>query len=149
MKTKQELLDFYGVEIGKRYRNKNLLDELVIFKVVGSLSDNLFIVSEDGAIKYPITWLNLITYEEMPPSILDDKEREYLQHYVMDNPAFKGKVAYITKTSLSSKATEYIEITTTKYDDDFGCFPLFKQGTMYKNMELEKQYTPQELGLEE
>ena len=157
MKTKQELLDFYGVEIGKKYKVTKIYNGVSNGFLYGTftITDDSWALGgvqiklENDEAEFAITLLSHLDYEEIKQPILDDKEREFLQHYVMDNPAFKGKVKYITKTSLSSKATEYIEITTINYNDDFGCFPLFKQGTMYKGMEIGKNYTPQELGLEE
>lgn len=154
MKTKQELLDFYGVEIGKKYKVTKIYERVPkdfvgeIFKIRESPAVDDLIIMFTKHSEHSIRALNYLDYEEYKP-ILDDTEREYLQHYVMNNPAFKGKVAYITKTPLNSKSTESIEITTTKYDDDFACFPCFKQGSMYKNMKLNKRYTPKELGLEE
>lgn len=152
MKTNQELLDFYGVEIGKKYRTNNPLDNLYIFKVVKSINGDLCIVSEDGATERPITWLNIITYEEMPPSILDDKEREYLQHYVMDNPAFKGKVLLISKQDYGNNEC-YIQIQGRSESIvdmyDYCTLPVFKINDMYKGMKINKDYTPKELGLEE
>ena len=153
MKTKQELLDFYGVEVGKKYlitktNSKVLNPKIFTIKEIEFVYGGLGLESEDGDI-IAITMLNDCCYEEVKLPILDDVEREFLQKYVMNNPALKGKVAYITKIPLRSKSAEYIEITTTKYDDDFACFPCFKQNTMYKGMEVYKHYTPQELGLEE
>ena len=157
MRTAQEMLDFYGVEIGKQYKvtkiyngvSNAFLYKTFTIKKNSRVMGGIEIKFEDFAVNFLIELLSNFDYEEVKPPILDDEEREFLQKYVMDNPAFKGKVKYITKTTLSSKSTEYIEITTINYNDDFGCFPLFKQGTMYKNMELDKQYTPKELGLEE
>lgn len=146
MKTNKELLDFYGVKIGKRYHTDNPLDKLYIFKVVKSINGDLCIVSEDGATERPITWLNIITYEEMPPSILDDEEKEYLQHYVMDNPAFKGKVKSIQKCQSIYAEKESLSIYINY---EFISLPKFEQGYMYKGMEIDKPYRPIELGLEE
>ena len=72
--------------------------------------------------------------------ILDDKEKEYLSNVIKP---FRDKVECIVKET--SSYNEYIKITIKK--DDCLSFPNFKKGTMYKGMEIEKEYTLEELGL--
>ena len=79
--------------------------------------------------------------------ILDDKEKEYLSHIIKP---FKEKIMFIRKSEYGEHK-EYIDIC---YCEDEGTkytygieFPSFKKGTMYKGMELDKQYTLEELGL--
>lgn len=74
--------------------------------------------------------------------ILDDVEKEYLS--VVIRP-FKDKVKYIAK--YGDSRLEFISIKLV--GDSAMLFPYFKKGTMYKGMELEKQYTLKELGLDE
>lgn len=145
MKTNQELLDFYGVEIGKKYK----VTKSVSFVEVGTI----FTINNECKIFHgepnplPLFALDYLDYEEVKPPILDDKEREYLQKYVMDNPAFKGKVKNIIKFIEYDKKREFLGIRLNGEDRTY--LPYFKLDTMYKNMELNKQYTPQDLGLEE
>lgn len=73
--------------------------------------------------------------------ILDDVEKEYLSAVIKP---FKNKVKSIIKTSGKING-EYICICI--YDDCSINFPFFKKGTMYKGMEVGKQYTLEELGL--
>ncbi len=75
--------------------------------------------------------------------ILDAKEKEYLSNVIKP---FRNRVKYIKKCNLTS---EYISIW---YEDiingsDNFSLPYFKKGTMYKNMELCKAYSLEELGL--
>lgn len=79
--------------------------------------------------------------KEKNKPILDEKEKEYLS--VVIRP-FKDKVKYIRKCCTSRG--EYIEIGIL---NDSAILPYFKKNTMYKGMELEKQYTLKELGLDE
>lgn len=150
MKTKQELLDFYGVEIGKKY---------IITKTrLNSLTSKIFTIEEDkhyfGGLKFMledgvdavISILNGCCYEEIKPSILDDEEKEYLQKYVMDNPAFKGKVVRIQKRS-DKNGEGYLAIWLDSEPTVF--FPNFELDTMYEGMTENIKYTPKELGLEE
>ena len=158
MKTKQELLDFYGVEIGKKYRITKTADGIEnsfkgeVFRILENTE------SQDGVevvfytYGHPLAVLNFLDYEEYK-SILDDKEREYLQHYVINNPAFKGKVKYITKSSYYDYGKNKVEFLYLRlYEEQYERFvslPPFKEKSMYKNMEKNKHYTPQELNLEE
>lgn len=152
MKTREELLDFYGVEIGKKYQITNTdlkISGINIFTVVetpvnyGGLA--LKFLGNSG-FSSALTLLSECCYEEVKPSILDNKEREYLQKYVMDNPAFKGRVKKFTKFTNVEMEKDYLAI---RLNDDTTFLPFFQKDTMYKNMEVEKQYTPKELGLEE
>lgn len=152
MKTKQELLNFYGVEIGKKYRitKKPPFLESDIFSVeetpynYGGL--RLIFEGNNHGVASSLALLSECCYEEYKP-ILDDKERRYLQHYVMDNPAFKGKVHSIWKCI--SGEYEYLRILT-KNSNNFAIFlPRFIRNSMYKNMRPFVSYAPQDLGLEE
>ena len=75
------------------------------------------------------------------PQILDDAERRYLSAVIRP---FRYKVRSVTKGLKINGKEEYIEI------DVGGCpmfFPDFKANTMYKGMDLRKEYTLEELGL--
>ena len=152
MKTKQEILDFYTVEIGKKYRitKKTPFLESDIFSVEETTCNYgglrlIFEGSNGGASSIAsIALLTECDYEEYKP-ILDNTEREYLQKYVMDNPAFKGKVSTIHKSCFK----EYDNITIVLTNGERLFLPRFKINSMYKNMNSFYSYTPQDLGLEE
>ena len=72
--------------------------------------------------------------------ILDDKEREYLSNVIKP---FWDKVKYIIKFDCLQE--EYISIVLL--NDKRIDLPCFKKGTMYKGMEIEEDYTLEELGL--
>ena len=87
----------------------------------------------------------LITMYERK-EILDGKEKEYLSAVIRP---FKSRIKYICKRKMYDR--EYINIVTygiSSRANDSMPFPLFKKGTMYKGMELDKEYTLKELGLE-
>lgn len=72
--------------------------------------------------------------------ILDDVEKEYLNNALKP---FRCKVISVEKGErYSNKEYIYVELT-----DDCIIFPDFKKGTMYKDMETDKKYTLEELGL--
>ena len=77
---------------------------------------------------------------EVEGPILDEVERKYLSGVIRP---FRDRVNYIRK--LGGSLTQYISISLK---DDFPLFfPNFKKNTMYKDMELNKEYTLEELGL--
>lgn len=85
--------------------------------------------------------------------ILDEKEKEYLLNIIKP---FKKNVKYIAK--VETKGQERIKICYKDYLDksdadfihnhSFFGLPTFKAGTMYRGMELDRQYTLEELCLE-
>ena len=82
---------------------------------------------------------------KIPKPILDDVEKRYLSRVIRP---WRDKVTYVVKRPYDSKQ-EYIIVAY--YEDSGICikmpFPCFKKGTMYKDIELYKQYTIEELGL--
>ncbi len=79
--------------------------------------------------------------------ILDEKEKEYLSAVIKP---FRNRIKSIGKFSMIDGLFEYISMEITlpeRKETDFNGLPLFKTGTMYKNMELRKKYTLEELGL--
>ena len=92
-----------------------------------------------------LTGENKIT--KLPKPILNDAEKEYLGNIIKP---FRNRIIWIGKSIYIPG--EYIEIYLRHYDD--GCssysivLPYFKKGTMYKGMELDKEYTLEELGLQ-
>lgn len=78
--------------------------------------------------------------------VLDEKEKEYLSAVVAP---FKNRNVKITK--LQSGDQEFIQIIVdSKYsliNVDHIEFPYFDAGTMYKGMEIDKEYTLEELKL--
>lgn len=78
--------------------------------------------------------------QEYKPELLDKVEKNYLSEVI---GPFRKEVTAIKKLEVPS-GREYILIMLK---DDGMHFPCFKKDTMYKGLELEKRYTPEELGL--
>ena len=72
--------------------------------------------------------------------LLDSTERKYLTSVIRP---FRKEVTVIKKLGTPA-GKEYILIILK---DDCMSFPSFEKGKMYKGLELEKRYTPEELGL--
>lgn len=76
--------------------------------------------------------------------ILDEEEKKYLSSVIKP---FKNRVEYIIKRLRPCNSTaEYIVIKVI--NDDYIMLPYFDKRTMYKGMELGKEYTLKELGLD-
>ena len=75
--------------------------------------------------------------------ILDDVEKEYLSAVIRP---FKNKVDGIVKTG-GYYDKEFISIVLKGEADS--SFPYFKKNTMYKGMEIGREYSLEELGLDE
>lgn len=82
-----------------------------------------------------------VEYETIyePKEILDDKEKEYLSYVIRP---FRDRVKYIKKMLGNDF---FIKINLTNYEEID--FPYLKKDTMYKGMEIDKEYTLEELGL--
>lgn len=94
--------------------------------------------------------LNFLKETHKP--MLDDVEREYLSHIIKP---FKQEVKSISKENWRG-VSEFIQITISHEEDPWSplhniyepiVLPNFKKGTMYRGMELNKEYTLEELGL--
>lgn len=101
-------------------------------------------------------WLNSCLFKELltgkvlivkiAKPILDDVEKEYLSNIIKP---FRNKVKWIKKISRTTKKNfEYIRICYDEHDyTSFLNLPDFKVNRMYKGMEIDKEYTLEELGL--
>ncbi len=86
-------------------------------------------------------WAN----SEYKVHVLTDEEREYLSSVI---EPFKKYVMYIAKTDFKA-GWEKILVYSQNFQS-WGCItslPPFQSGTRFKSMELEKEYSLEELGL--
>ena len=82
------------------------------------------------------------TIYKKPQEILDKEEKEYLSAVIRP---FKNKITYISKKQSQFESGREIIVIYTNMRG--GCLPSFRENTMYKGMELNKNYTLEELGL--
>nr|DAE93428.1 MAG TPA: hypothetical protein [Caudoviricetes sp.] len=80
--------------------------------------------------------------QEYKPPILDDVENAYLSAVIKP---FRERIKYIRKINHSSVNNDQF-LCIVLAGDRCG-LPNFKKGTMYKGMEVDKDYTLEELGL--
>ena len=122
------------IDDGEWYWSPSMLEKVEDKKYFKSLPRNF-----TGTVKIKN---GLITEIVKKKEILDKAEKEYLSSVIKP---FKEKVTGIAIREFSAdKCYLYIDIIG---GDGFG-LPKFKQGTMYKNMEIDRKYTLEELGLD-
>ena len=92
----------------------------------------------EGCKDRAIKWL----LEECKEPVLADVEKEYLSAVIKP---FRKKVVYIKKNKNSSNGMQYLAIEIC--DDDYMYFPYLDDDEMYKGMEVNKEYSLEELGL--
>ena len=119
------------------------------FKVV-DYDDYIFKITDDGLrCKGPDGWhREVFTFDDIlcgrteiiKKSILTKQEKEYLSYVIKP---FRKEVRSIMKVKYCKEA--YIQITFHDYCDM--SFPYFEDGTMYKGMKADKEYTLEDLGL--
>lgn len=79
--------------------------------------------------------------QEYKPEILDKVEKKYLSE--VSRP-FREEVIDITKMKDFVRYRDFIRI---QVGDEYMFLPRFERDTMYKGMEYDKPYKPEELGL--
>ncbi len=126
---------FENLLTGKKMRDKEFCEDYYVY-----LDNNGNLANSDGTFVRGIP-VNC-DWEEYKEPILTDKEKEYLSNVIKP---FKNKVECIYKKNALNRGKEWIVIG---FDDDEANFPYFKTGTMYNGMEVNKEYTLKELGLE-
>ncbi len=108
--------------------------------------EGTFIIKEiwsDNCVKLDNGFLiNTIILDKVE-EILDDKEKEYLSSVIKP---YRNKIRYIVKIRCFNDEKEFICIDLC---NDSCTLPSFKKGTMYKNMKVNKEYSLEELGLNE
>lgn len=149
MNYMKEVAQMLGVEIGEEFHvdkgyptwndyGKNVVfTEDEKFEVVGAPyygSDDILIGILYGRLEV----------FKLPKPILDEKEKEYLSNLIKP---YRDRVKYIYKCTCGDDY-EVVSVSMRDYGyRDYTKFPKFKKGTMYKGMELGKEYALWELGL--
>lgn len=96
----------------------------------------------------PVSWVlcDILNgkLEIVKKPILDETEKRYLSNVIKP---FRNKIEYIAK--YTDEDEEYISLIYRDLSDRKIeiAFPSFKKGTMYKGMELDKEYSLEDLGL--
>ena len=89
---------------------------------------------------------SILDWLEQDYSPLDEKEKEYLSAVIKP---WRKSVKFVMKKRSCDREYQFIYIAYKDADGNYDelVFPLFKPNTMYKGMELDKEYSLEELGL--
>lgn len=144
MNYMKEVAEMLAVKLGEEFK-------------LNDSDDYKYKITKDGMFMYSgfaSDWFSanhillgvLIGKYEIKKPILDDAEREYLSNVIKP---FRDKVTGVIKWGKEiGKGLEYIVVIYTDDCKERGMgFPCFKEGTMYKGMEPNKEYTLEDLGL--
>ena len=149
MNHMEEVAHMLGLELNENFRFKSRLIDLSTYEFKFT-EDYLMYYHTEGEYWEKASFDTLCDllngkYEviKLPKSILTEEERNYLSSVVKP---FKEKILHISK--LSSKDGESICIDI-RYDweEDSIVLPKFAAGTLYKGMEIGKEYSVKDLGL--
>ena len=133
-------LEFYKEEIEKRYHYINTQSN-------GIFIENLIMAIDDVYQKFGLSSMSILDWLCEEYQILDKEEKEYLSAVIRP---FRKRVISLTKSSGIEIKYEKLELVVelpNKSSKTCVRLPYFKKDTMYKGMELDKQYTLEELGL--
>lgn len=123
-------------EILKRILKEHFKDPGMIFYSIRDDIDPEIQRTSDFFTDNILDWMA----QEYKEEILNYAEKKYLREVI---EPFREEVIAIEKLETPT-GEEYILIL---FKDDSMHFPSFKKDTMYKGLELEKRYTPEELRL--
>lgn len=106
---------------------------------------NIFAEGEDSKVSKIERLIKYETIYEAPKEILDKEEKEYLEAVIRP---FRYRAKCIKKI-IAMDITPYAgeEFIIIFLEREAISLPFFKKNTMYKGMELNKEYTLEELGL--
>ena len=144
-----EVAHMLGLELNENFRFKSRLIDLSTYEFKFT-EDYLMYYHTEGDYWNKAsfdTLCNLLNgkYEviKLPKSILAEEERNYLSQVIKP---FREKILHISK--LSSKDGESICIDICyDWEEDSIMLPKFAAGTLYKGMEIGKEYLVKDLGL--
>ena len=140
MNYMKQVAQMLGVELGEEFNIECYNGK---YKIIDT---GIYFFDEEDNLWYSAWSMALVLLRgncqiiKLPKSILDDVEKEYLSNVIKP---FRKRIDSIKK--LSGNSTELIKIIMIN-DMDM-VFPQFEKGTLYKGMEVGKEYSLEELGL--
>ena len=143
MNYMEQIAEILGVKLYEDFRIK-AINEMIFEKKYFLTEYGLF--SEDSTVPISTILNDILNGQykivKLPQSILTKEEREYLSMVIKP---FKDDIRFIHKYTCFNDTKEYLFGSTKDYSHLE--FPSFERGTMYRGMELCKEYTLEELGL--
>ena len=149
MNHMEEVAHMLGLELNEKFRFKSRLIDLSTYEFKFTEEYLMYYHTEGEYWEKASfdTLCNLLNgkYEviKLPKSILAKEERNYLSQVIKP---FREKILHISK--LSSKNGESICIDIRDdWEEDSIILPKFAAGTLYKGMEIGKEYSVKDLSL--
>lgn len=133
-------LEHYKKELGKIFYEELRNAPAVFDKVKKNLDSNIRSQYGQTYADDILEWMSR-PYKE---PILEEDERNYLSNVIRP---FKENVCTVYKRKFYSYSGLTYEYIVVKLRNDKWGFPKFVEGTMYKGMEVNKEYSLKELGL--
>lgn len=133
-------LEHYKKELGKIFYEELRNAPAVFDKVKKNLDSNIRSQYGQTYADDILEWMSR-PYKE---PILEEDERNYLSNVIRP---FKENVCTVYKRKFYSYSGLTYEYIVVKLRNDKWDFPKFVEGTMYKGMEVNKEYSLEELGL--
>lgn len=145
MNYMEQVAEMLGVEIGEEFKIEGYPDDeryKLTRKNLKYFYDGMW-CPISGTLTYLLSGQNKVV--KIPKPILDKKEKEYLSYVIKP---FRDRIKYIYKFTCANGDYEAIAVVMEGYGYcDWLNFPKFKKGSMYKGMELIKEYSLGELEL--
>lgn len=133
-------LEFYKEEIKKLIGKK-----LIECAEPTSLYDSVArVYREQNGIDSTYSVFDMVDWLCEEHQILDKEEKEYLSNVIKP---FRNKVVHISKRQAAFEEEKLLVWYVANSGICEWEFPYFKKDTMYKGMEVDKEYTLKELGL--
>ena len=137
----KEVAELLGVEIDKPFNIKGYAYNPCKLTKNGMINEKGYLANN--------RLFELLTGKlEIVKPILSDSEKDYLENVLRP---FKDRIVYIEKLKSRDPSYEYIGFKIVYEDhrcpDNWCYLPYFREGTMYKNIELDKHYSIDELEL--
>lgn len=124
---------------GKKIRNNHWRQGFYVM-----LKDNKIVNNYGGIYFVYVRSFLEDCWEEYKEPILDEAEKEYLGNIVKP---YRDRVGFIVKTDATEYERIIICVLGLTQHNNYIVLPYFYKNTMYKGMEVGKDYTLEELGL--
>lgn len=140
MNQMKEVAKLLGVELNEEF----YIEGYICLYKVGNEGLMYLSNKEWHIVRDSTLMLLLLGRLEIEKPILDKKEKEYLSAVIKP---FRNKADVIIKYQLSANYSQIVIGVNSDNGYEIINLPMFKTKTMYKGMELKKQYSLEELGL--
>ena len=145
MNRMKDVAEMLGVELGEEFKIEGHPD----YRRYKLTEEHLMYTSDDKWHTLPATITYLLNGKckvvKIPKPVLDDVEKEYLSTVIKP---FRHRIKYFFKFPCANGDYEAIAAVMKghEYYDNLS-FPKFKKGSMYKGMELIKEYSIEDLDI--